>query len=38
MASILIGFHALTGADAVSGFYVYSKKEFYTNVQKNSKS
>ena len=37
MALILLGFHALTGADAVSRFYGYSKKEFYTNIPKNSK-
>ena len=35
MASELIGFHALTGADAVSGFYGHSKKSIYTKIQKN---
>ena len=32
---ILIGFHALTGADAISGFYGHSKKTIYTKIQKN---
>ena len=35
MASVLIGFHALIGADAVSGFYCHSKKTIYTKIQKN---
>ena len=35
MASVLIGFHALTGADADSGFYGHSKKTIYTKIQKN---
>ena len=35
MASVLIGFHALAGADAVSGFYGHSKKTIYTKIQKN---
>ena len=35
MASELIGFHALTGADAVSDFYGHSKKSIYTKIQKN---
>ena len=35
MAPVLIGFHALTGADAVSGFYGHSKKTIYTKIQEN---
>ena len=35
MAPVLIGFHALTGADAASGFYGHSKKTLHTKIQKN---
>ena len=35
MASVLIGFHALTGADAINGFYGHSKNTVHTKIQKN---
>ena len=35
MTSALIGFHALAGADPVSGFYSHSKKAIYTEIKKN---
>ena len=35
MASVLISFHALTGADTISGFYGHSKKTIYAKIQKN---
>ena len=34
MASVLIGFHALTRTDVVSGFYGHSTKTIYTKIQK----
>ena len=35
MTSALIGFHALAGADPVSGFCSHSKKAIYTEIKKN---
>ena len=34
MSSIIISLHALTGADAVDGFYGHSKKAIYERVKK----
>ena len=38
VANVLIGFHALTGADAASGFYRQSKKTVLKKIQANSES
>ena len=38
MASVLIGFQALTGADVVSAFHGHSKKTIYTKIQKNDEA
>ena len=35
MASVLISFHALTGIDTTSSFYVHSMKTTYTKIHKN---
>ena len=34
MSFVIISLHALTGADAVSGFYGHSKKVIYEKVKK----
>ena len=38
MSSVIIPLHALTGADAVSGFYGHSKKVIYEKVKKSEKA
>lgn len=38
IANVLIGFHALTGADAACGFYRQSKKTVLKKIQANSEA
>ena len=38
MASVLIGFHDLTGTDAVSGLYRHSKKTILTKISERMKT
>ena len=38
MSSVIISLHALTGADAVSGFYGHSKKVIYEEVKKSEEA
>ena len=38
MTSVIISLHALTGADAVSGFYGHSKKPIYEKVKKSEEA
>ena len=38
MSSVIISLHALTGADAVSGFYGHSKKVIYEKVKKSEEA
>ena len=38
MSSVIISLHALTGADAVSGFYGHSKKAIYEKVKKSEEA
>ena len=38
MSSVIISLHALTGADAVSGFYGHSKKPIYEKVKKSEEA
>ena len=38
MSSVIISLHALTGADAVNGFYEHSKRAIYEKVKKSEEA
>ena len=38
MSSVIISLHALTGADAVNGFYGHSKRAIYEKVKKSEEA